>query len=182
MSAPVTETCACGCALADHDGTKGGCRVCRRDPERAPCMAYRPAVKEATARQRTPIAPMSEERRRVNAERLRLQLAAWGPKPWTCALKDRVGTLLGVETRESVEAGKDGRCALVMVTVPACRGQVHGHEKLSRARAGRTNENLLDIAEQAPLCNRHNGWLTQFRSVPGWVKRSPPPVRELPDG
>ena len=107
---------------------------------------------------------MSDERAGVNRERSRLQREAWGPPPWTCALLARVGSTLVTLDKEGNKTG---------VLIPTCRGQVHGHEILSRARAGRTDANLLDISKQLPLCNRHNGWLTQFAEVPGLVERSP---------
>jgi hypothetical protein len=83
---------------------------------------------------------VSEHRREVNAERLKLQEAAWGPRRWwRCWFEDR--------PLHIAEAG-------------TCRGEVWGHEILFRSRAGSTDENLLDIANQVPLCNYHNSWVS----------------------
>jgi hypothetical protein len=152
--------CACGDKLDDHDGEKGPCRVCFNDPDRARCMSFRPTA-TSTAR-RDGIKPVSEHRAEVNRERSRAQLAAWGPRPWPCAMAKLVGGPLLVERRDG---------STEKVTVPRCGGQVHGHEIVSRAR-DRTDKNLVDVTGQEPLCNRHNGFLTSFAAVPGWAEHS----------
>jgi len=75
----------------------------------------------------------------VNAERLKLQEAAWGPRRWwRCWFEDRPANIAVAGT---------------------CRGEVWGHEILKRTRAGSTDENLLDIENQVPLCWAHNLWV-----------------------
>jgi hypothetical protein len=95
-------------------------------------------MKRGTLRQ------VSSGRKKVNAERARLQEAAWGPRPWQCRFNEFVLVLLST-TGEVVAGGR-------------CFGKVDGHEILSRAAAGQTDENLLDIIHQVPLCAHHNGW------------------------
>ena len=118
---------------------------------------------------RVRIAPISAGRREVNAARAKAQAAAWGPQPWACHLRARVGELLDVEVRREPPGVGYSRG---QVTVPPCRGKVHGHEVLSRARAGRTDANLVDVDGQLPLCDGHNGWLTTFAAVPGLSEHS----------
>ena len=92
-----------------------------------------------TPLKRSRLKPVSDRRREVNIERLRLQEAAWGAKQsWRCWFKDR--------PTELAVAG-------------ACHGEVWGHEILKRSRAGSTDENLLDVGNQVPLCNFHNGYV-----------------------
>jgi hypothetical protein len=79
-------------------------------------------------------------------------------------MRSQVGEYLTVETREGVVGYR--------AKIPPCRGAVNGHEILSRARAGRTDANLLDVTNQRPLCNGHNGWLTKFYAVSGWSEHS----------
>ena len=81
---------------------------------------------------------VSKHRDRINRQRRILQEAAWGPRPWTCWFRDR-GWALSI-------AGP-------------CYGAVNGHEILKRSRAGSTDENLLNIEGQVPLCSAHNTWV-----------------------
>lgn len=94
---------------------------------------------------RTRLKPISDHRREINAERARLQEEAWGPRPWYCRFNE-FALALYETTGEVVDGGR-------------CFGTVNGHEILWRGRAGSTDENLLDIARQVPLCNLHNGWV-----------------------
>lgn len=89
--------------------------------------------------------PVSEHRREVNEERERLQVEAWGPRPWTCRFNEFALALLHT-TGEVVDGGR-------------CFGRVDGHEILWRGRAGRTDANLLDVLHQVPLCSHHNSWV-----------------------
>ena len=88
---------------------------------------------------RTPLRPVSKHRQKVNRERRKIQEAGWGPKDtWRCWFRDRPNALS---------------------LAGPCLGEVWGHEILKRSRAGQTDENLLNIEGQVPLCNRHNGWV-----------------------
>jgi hypothetical protein len=91
---------------------------------------------------RSSLKQKSDHRREINAERARRQEEAWGPRPWKCEFWDIV------KAAHVTELPSTGRCY----------GAVNGHEILSRALAGRTDENLLDIEHQRRLCNFHNGW------------------------
>jgi hypothetical protein len=95
-------------------------------------------MKRGTLRQ------VSVGRKKVNAKRAKLQEEAWGPRPWYCRFNEFAVALLHV-TGEVIDGGR-------------CFGKVDGHEILSRAAAGRTDKNLLDVAHQVPLCSHHNGW------------------------
>ena len=98
---------------------------------------------------RSALRPVSQHRREVNKERLRLQEAAWGPRRWwRCWFEDR---------------------PMAIMTAGTCHGQVHGHEILKRSRAGSTDENLLDISNQVPLCDFHNGYVEDH---PEWAHRA----------
>jgi hypothetical protein len=65
---------------------------------------------------------------------------------------------LGLVDAEFTRVGGGVRLGRV-VRVPRCFGRVDGHERLSRARAGRTDANLLDVDGQVPLCSLHNEWM-----------------------
>jgi hypothetical protein len=126
-------------------------------------MKRTPLKRSRDPLRRTGLSPMSERRRDVNTARAKAQIAAWGPRPWTCALRRDVGKRMFVEmTRDAPE----------FVTIPPCLGRVNGHEILSRTRAGRTDANLLDTGGQLPCCDYHNGWLAAFAAVPGLVEHS----------
>ena len=51
------------------------------------------------------------------------------------------------------------KCQVGAIIGDKCYGAVHGHEILSRARAGRTDENLLDMSGILLACDYHNGWI-----------------------
>jgi hypothetical protein len=124
------------------------------------------AKKPRTPLKRTRLAPISANRRDVNTARLAAQIGAWGKKPWVCELRALVGLSIAVDygpTPLTTSAS--------WAVVPRCHGPVNGHEVLSRARSG-SDENLLDVSGQRRLCNGHNGWLTQFPAVPGFVEHS----------
>ena len=83
---------------------------------------------------RSRLKPISESRQRVNAERKTLMVERFGnPDTWACQLRPIIGT--------------------------PCFGEVHGHEVLSRSRAGRTDTNLLDMDGILLACDFHNGWV-----------------------
>lgn len=94
---------------------------------------------------RSRIKPVSDHRREINAERARLQEEAWGPRPWYCRFNE-FAVALYQTTGEVVNGGR-------------CFGEVNGHEILWRGRAGSTDENLLDVLHQVPLCNHHNSFI-----------------------
>ena len=78
--------------------------------------------------------PISENRQRVNAERRVLMVERFGnPDTWVCQLRAIIGT--------------------------PCFGEVHGHEVLSRARAGLTDANLTNMDGILLACDYHNGWV-----------------------
>lgn len=90
-----------------------------------------------------PIKRVSDRRRKVNAERLKRQEEAWGPRRWwRCWFRDRPAEL---------------------ALAGPCFGPVAGHEILSRAQAGRTDENLLDVDGQLPMCAHHNEWIAEHK-------------------
>jgi hypothetical protein len=83
---------------------------------------------------RSQLRPMSDRRKKVNQQRHEAMVAHFGdPKKWTCQLASFIAT--------------------------PCFGEIHGHEILSRARAGRTDANLLDMSNILLACNHHNGWV-----------------------
>jgi hypothetical protein len=82
---------------------------------------------------RSPLQPMSDNRREVNAQRAALMVETFGPRhKWVCSASHLIPT--------------------------PCYGTVNGHEVKSRARAGRTDANLLDMNGIILLCNHHNEW------------------------
>ena len=86
---------------------------------------------------RTQMKPMSDRRKKVNQQRREKMIAHFGdPKKWTCQLAPLIGT--------------------------PCFGEIHGHEILKRSRAGRTDENLLDMSNIMLACNHHNGWVEDY--------------------
>ncbi len=93
---------------------------------------------------RTPLRSVSKNRQKVNRERRILQEAAWGPQhTWRCWFRDRPAEL---------------------AIAGACFGSVAGHEILSRAQAGQTDENLLDVDGQLKMCAHHNSWIDENRA------------------
>lgn len=118
------------------------CKACRKVEEqqkRAKSQAKareKQALKRntSTPMKRTPLRPVSKKRQEVNAKRRALLIAHFGnPKAWKCQIGLQIGT--------------------------KCFGEVHAHEILSRSRAGRTDENLLDISNILLACDYHNGWV-----------------------
>ncbi len=88
-------------------------------------------------KRRARLAPVSERRRRVNAERARVLEEHFGPRAtWRCAMRDDPAAL---------------------ATFGPCLGPVAGHEVVSRAASGRTDVNLLDVRGIILLCAQHNG-------------------------
>ena len=83
---------------------------------------------------RTPIKQVSDKRREVNKQRKEVLENHFGPRDkWVCSVPHLIPT--------------------------RCWGAVNGHEILSRARAGRTDENLLDVSGIILVCNHHNTWI-----------------------
>ena len=90
--------------------------------------------RNATPMKRSQLRPVSKKRLEVNRQRKAKMVAHFGdPRTWKC----QIGILIGTK----------------------CFGEVHGHEILSRSRAGRTDENLLDISNIVLACDYHNGWI-----------------------
>lgn len=98
----------------------------------------RTPLKRGTAQlKRTRLKPVSDRRREVNAQRAILMEERFGPpETWRCQLRAIIGT--------------------------PCLGEVHGHEVLSRARAGSTDANLVDMDGIMLACDHHNGWVEEF--------------------
>ncbi len=93
----------------------------------------------ATQLRRSPLASISTRRQRVNAERSRKMIEHFGePSTWRCWVT--LNPLLSEE-------------------MGPCYGDIHGHETTSRARAGQTDANLLDMNNVVLLCNVHNEWV-----------------------
>jgi hypothetical protein len=107
----------------------------------------KPMKRTELKRSAKPLKPVSDHRKEVNAERAKLQEAAWGPRPWTCVFNIWASSHY-LNTGEVIDGGR-------------CCGEVNGHEILWRGRAGSTDENLLDVVHQLPLCNGHNGWVDE---------------------
>ena len=107
-------------------------------------MKRSPMPRSTKPLKRSRLKPVSDHRKGVNAERAQRQEEAWGPRPWQCRFNEFVLALHAIKG-EMVDGGR-------------CYGTVNGHEILWRGRAGSTDENLLDVTHQVPLCNHHNGW------------------------
>ena len=88
------------------------------------------------------INPVSKRRQKVNRERAKAQVKAWGPRPWRCQMFYFVW--VHENDGERIETGP-------------CLGEVNGHEIVPRGRSG-SDDNLVDVRGQVPLCNRHNEW------------------------
>lgn len=116
--------------------------------KRTPLTRKTPLKRGTSQLKRTALTPMSDRRRAVNKERAKAQEAAWGPRPWKCYV-----------TTEQFFRTLTVRQKNLSLVMGPCYGEVNGHEILSRARAGRTDANLLDVSGQVPLCNRHNEWV-----------------------
>lgn len=120
------------------------CRACdgakkRSQANRWQATQRESAVKASKVMKRTPLKPVSDHRREVNTERKRLMVERFGdPKTWECRFFEYAPPNVGL---------------------PKCFGPIHGHELLSRAKAGRTDENLLNMDGIITLCDFHNGWI-----------------------
>lgn len=102
-------------------------------------MKRSPIKRSGIPMKRTALRRVSKHRADINRQRRAAQEAAWGPHQWwRCVFRDHPAWI--------AIAGE-------------CHGEVWGHEILSRARAGRTDENLLDVSGQLPCCNYHNSWV-----------------------
>jgi hypothetical protein len=112
----------------------------RSELKRGASTLKRTALKRSDSTlKRSKLNPMSDKRKKVNAERTKKMREHFGPSStWRCTVKNNVAML--------AEMGR-------------CRGEVHGHELLSRSRAGRTDVNLLDMDGIILLCDFHNGWV-----------------------
>lgn len=89
---------------------------------------------------RSRINPVSKKRRAENVVRRENLERAWGPRPWSCWLAGKVGTL----------------------GIPPCYGEVNGHEIVKASQGG----SRTDPANLLPLCNLHNDWVeTADRSL-----------------
>ena len=111
------------------------CKACRGTKSGG--LKRTPMNRGGSQMKRTQMKPISERRRRVNTERREAMIAHFGdPKKWTCQLAPLIGS--------------------------PCFGEIHGHEILSRARAGRTDDNLLDMKNIRLACNFHNGWVEDY--------------------
>lgn len=92
------------------------------------------APKSAQPMKRSAIKPMSDKRKAVNVKRKEAMLDHFGSREtWECTVQGIIGT--------------------------PCFGEINGHEILSRARAGRSDENLLDMSGIILVCNHHNSWI-----------------------
>jgi hypothetical protein len=95
----------------------------------------------STGLKRTALKPVSDKRRAVNALRREAMEAHFGKREtWKCQGQDRFPH--------------------------KCLGGINGHEILSRSRAGRTDENLLDMSGIITICD----WLnTYIEDNPKWA-------------
>jgi hypothetical protein len=120
-------------------------------------MKRTPLKRSTTPMKRTPLKPVSAKRMKANIERRKMLLDVYGPsKDWKCSFWLFVGAALaeGKITKEGT-AFNSGECY----------GDVHGHETLSRARAGQSDKNLLDPEGIVLLCDYHNGWCTREKEA-----------------
>ena len=93
-----------------------------------------------------PINPVSKRRAKVNRQRAKNLVEAWGPRPWKCRFPQIM-----------LETG----IIPANVAYWKCSGEVNGHEVLKRTRSGK-DSNLLDIEGIEPLCDFHNDHVEQF--------------------
>lgn len=106
-------------------------------------MKRTPLKRGSSELKRTRLKPVSENRRKVNKARREALEARFGPRSaWKCRFK---GFVAGTPYADAETL--------------RCHGAVNGHETLSRARAGQTDANLLDVSRIVLLCNRHNEWV-----------------------
>jgi len=93
-----------------------------------------PLKKTESSLKRTPLKPVSDRRKEVNKKRKEEMIKHFGKREtWRC---------MGQE-----------------IYPHKCFGAINGHELLSRARAGRTDENLLDMSNIITICDWLNGWI-----------------------
>jgi len=93
--------------------------------------------KPRTEMKRTTLKPMSDKRKLVNQQRREAMLEAFGPREkWVCMGQNKMPH--------------------------KCFGGINGHEIKSRSRAGRTDENLLDMTGIITICDWLNGWIEDY--------------------
>jgi hypothetical protein len=120
------------------------CRACDGEKTRTQANRWQTtqrdaAVKASKVMERKPINPVSDHRREVNAERHKRMVERFGqPRTWRCQFFDFAPSDQGL---------------------PKCFGEIHGHEVVSRSKAGRTDENLLNMDGILTMCNFHNSWI-----------------------
>jgi len=106
----------------------------RFEKQRAKNTLRSSSPKSPQPMKRSTLKPMSDKRKAVNVKRKEAMLAHFGPREtWKCTVRDIIGT--------------------------PCFGDINGHEIKSRARAGRTDENLLYMSGIILVCNHHNSWI-----------------------
>ena len=106
----------------------------------------KPLKRTELPRSDTPIKPMSDRRRQVNAERRPVVAEVFERDGYTCQLWEyakRVGLLF-----------------VVRLSAGDCFGDLTPHEILSRGRASDIDANLLDADGIASLCSHHNWWVS----------------------
>lgn len=114
------------------------CKACRGTKsgglQRGSTLKRTPMKRGGSQMKRTPLKPVSDHRREVNKRRKEVLESHFGPRDkWVCSVAQILPTM--------------------------CWGDVNGHEITSRARAGRTDENLLDVSGIILVCNHHNTWI-----------------------
>lgn len=124
------------------------CKACRGEAKKSKSlqrgsnlkrtpMKRTPMKRGNSQMKRTQLKPVSDHRREVNKQRKEALVARFGPREkWVCSVSHLIPT--------------------------KCFGDVNGHEILSRARAGRTDKNLLDTDGIILVCNHHNSWIEDF--------------------
>jgi len=119
-----------------NDGSgkpNNNCRVCTKNKQQTKRKETQERQK-AKAIARTPIKQVSDKRKTINQQRKEAMLAHFGKREtWKCQGQE--------------------------VFPHKCFGSINGHEITSRARAGRTDANLLDMSGIILLCDWLNGWL-----------------------
>jgi len=110
------------------------CKSCRASKRQTKTLQRKPLERKPSTMKRTALKPMSDRRKEVNKKRRVALEEHFGKREdWKCSVRDILPTM--------------------------CWGEVNGHEILSRARAGRTDENLLDVSGIILVCNHHNTWI-----------------------
>lgn len=131
------------CTHLDSDHVGGRCLICKINGFK--CYRFRGAPASRVNR-------VSKRRVGVNRRRAQAQLEAWGPRPWRCKFSDFVAN-----NNRHYPLFEDRPLVVLPANVMKCLGEVNGHEIHSRGRNG-TDENLIDVRGQVPLCNHHNEW------------------------